>query len=83
MGTKGGIQPAVPVARALVEPKEGKMPTKLFIPSDNPVSVKTRAEIAALSPIDPPPNTVVTSASTNLSREMKVKVEMLMVENTA
>ena len=59
------------------------MPTKLFIPRDNPVFIKTRTEIAALTPIDPPPNTVVASASTNLSTEMEGKVQKLVVENTA
>ena len=63
------------VARALVEPKSGKVPVRLLNAREKTVTVTAGSEIATLESVEPPPDTVV--AAVDNCTQTPEKEEML------
>ena len=64
------------VARALVEPRSGKVPVRLLNARAETVTVRAGSEIATLEPVEPLPDTVV--ASVEGAAQIPEKEEMLL-----
>ena len=64
------------VARALVEPRSGKVPIRLLNVRAETVTVRAGSEIATLEPVEPLPDTVV--ASVDGATQIPEKEEMLL-----
>ena len=62
------------VVRALVKPKENKVPTMLLNPRDTPTLIKARTEVATMMPVDLPPATVIASTMEDTPKKMQLKL---------
>ena len=70
-----GRRPPAAVARALVEPRSGRVPVRLLNARAETVTVKAGAEIATLESVEPPPDAVV--ANIDSAAQIPEKEEML------
>ena len=72
-----GIRPPALVARALVEPRGGRVPSKLFNPRDQPVTIRAGVEIAMLTPVDSPLSIDTVDTMANATKITSVAEEQL------
>ena len=75
--TKGGSRPAALVARALVESKQSKVPTKLLNPRDTPTTIKAGTEVATLVPVNFPSSSVIASTVEATTKDIEHELQRL------